>query len=178
VIDPREEGAKRALGRAMSRKRGPVHMVIRVVLGVLVVAGCAIDATAPDPSSPAEPGAKADTPPFEPEPIVLLEGPLVEGYAFDLIRARVEVGDLVVDVGYRGGCIEHRFELYWNGSTEDGVPPRVRLGLVHATHGDPCDGYAEQTVRFALRSLGGPPLSLAIVGAAGLYFVEWEAPPE
>ena len=58
--------------------------------------------------------------------------------------------DLVVDLGYSGGCAEHAFELCWDGALAESEPPQAWLSLGHNANDDECDGWVTEARRFDL----------------------------
>ena len=79
---------------------------------------------------------------------------------FDIDGAVIEGDQLVIDVGYSGGCAEHEF-IACHGDfinqpqdeTPDIEPMRVRLSLGHNGHGDSCEAYLQEHIRIDLTSL-------------------------
>ncbi len=59
---------------------------------------------------------------------------------------------LHVQVAYAGGCKEHDFELYWDGTFEETRIPRVNLNLVHDTT-DTCEAYIIKDLQFDLSEM-------------------------
>jgi len=76
----------------------------------------------------------------------------------------VEGNQLVVGVRYGGGCEEHDFALYWNGSVFESHPPQVDLFLMHDDHGDACEGLVGKTLRFDVARLAPGELRVWVDG--------------
>jgi hypothetical protein len=67
--------------------------------------------------------------------------------------ARVEGDDLVVDVGYSGGCRTHEFTLVSQPSPIMSPLPAVELTLIHDANEDLCEAYLREELRFDLTPL-------------------------
>jgi hypothetical protein len=66
----------------------------------------------------------------------------------------VDGAELVVEVGYSGGCETHDFELCWpDGSFLESYPVQVALQIWHDDHDDPCDAWLYDELRFDLAPL-------------------------
>jgi hypothetical protein len=69
------------------------------------------------------------------------------------LDGRIESDCLVLDLRYSGGCATHAFQLHWDGSVMESMPPQVRLHLSHQDGGDHCERMVQQTLRFDLSTL-------------------------
>ncbi len=85
-----------------------------------------------------------------------------------LSSATLEGTTLVLSVSYGGGCEEHEFGLYWDGSFLESHPMQVNLKLVHNGHGDVCEAIKRKTLRFDLSSLASPDPLIVNLGGAGV----------
>jgi hypothetical protein len=65
----------------------------------------------------------------------------------------VAVNTLTIEVGYSGGCEEHSIDLYTDKLLLESDPPQINLWLSHNAHGDMCEAYISQSLRFDLTSL-------------------------
>ena len=91
----------------------------------------------------------------------------------------LEGDEVVVSVGYGGGCAEHTFEMCWNGAWLRTSPPQAPLVLGHDSGDDMCEAYLSEDLRFdasvviddALLSGGEDPVdfNFAIEGYMALY---------
>ncbi|MEC8194654.1 MAG: hypothetical protein VX127_18100 [Myxococcota bacterium] len=61
---------------------------------------------------------------------------------------RFDGTDLLLDVRYSGGCVDHEYDLCWNSSFGEGVFPEAHLKLGHRSFEDMCDAIIETTIRF------------------------------
>jgi hypothetical protein len=136
---------------------------------VLGITGAGNDAsafwTAPPQDAEADPTAT---------PIQRVDRLPANGDAFDVRADRIVDGVLEVEVGYRGGCEPHTFELFWNGRILESLPPQAFLRLVHDANDDACEIYVTETLRFDLRTLGRPPLALNVAGGNLIISPLWE----
>ena len=84
-------------------------------------------------------------------------------------RLRAVEGDsLILDVSYSGGCSPHDFYLLGDCGWQASANPQMEAILVHDGHGDTCEAYLTQTLRFdlsPLRNCGGLSDSLLITFA-------------
>lgn len=73
----------------------------------------------------------------------------------DYKHARLEGQELVLDIGYGGGCKGlNMFKLCYGGvDTRDAEVPRVVVLLLHDTYGESCERDDDTTLRFSLRTL-------------------------
>ncbi len=60
---------------------------------------------------------------------------------------------LEVDVAYGGGCEEHIFDLFWDGSFLESFPVQAQLQLTHGGEPDFCEAFIMETLRFDLSVL-------------------------
>jgi hypothetical protein len=93
--------------------------------------------------------------------------PSVE-HAFDRLAVRLDGPVLEVDVGYRGGCGTHTFDLFYDGNLYRVYPPQASVVLAHDANGDDCDAYSRETVRFDVGELGRP-LRIKVYGGGESY---------
>ena len=85
----------------------------------------------------------------------------------------VEGSNLVVDVGYSGGCGEHQWSLCWDEafSTEemDGEElKQVELTLLHQTN-DTCEMFKTDDLSFSLDLLGMQPHKIVMGELSVVY---------
>jgi hypothetical protein len=80
---------------------------------------------------------------------------------WDLLAARVEGDQLLVEVGYSGCHDQHPFALFMSGAFMESDPPRARITLVHPID-ELCEAYWTEETCFDLG-----PIRRAYVGAYG-----------
>ena len=105
---------------------------------------------------------------------VLNGGDVCEGSGTLTIDNAAIVGDeLVVDVGYGGGCQEHFIDLCWNGIVEESLPPQTGIDLSHTGVPDPCEAWIMEQRKISLL-----PIKEALVGEASvvLHLTGWADP--
>jgi len=74
-----------------------------------------------------------------------------DGDAFTIDLVSLDGDDLVVEVGYSGGCQEHDFELCWPDQVfMESYPVQAQLELWHDDHDDACDAWLYEELRFDL----------------------------
>lgn len=89
-------------------------------------------------------------------PVVVLDGPPVEGYPADLVvlgGATLDPPYLVLETRYGGGCGRHDLDVVVLPAWRESYPVQVDLDLAHEDHDDPCDALVDRTVRFDLTPL-------------------------
>ena len=69
------------------------------------------------------------------------------------VIAGVDSYQLRVLVEYSGGCEEHSFSAYWDGSFVKTNPPRARIILVHDDNGDVCRMLVTEELHIDLSDL-------------------------
>lgn len=85
--------------------------------------------------------------------------------AVEIEDARVEGSELVIDVAYGGGCEEHEFALFWDGSVFETFPLQVDLELYHDANNDFCESFRFETLRFDISALAlGEPVNINLSG--------------
>jgi hypothetical protein len=86
-----------------------------------------------------------------------------DGDAFTVDSVAVEGDELVVALGYSGGCEAHDFTLCWPDQTfMESHPVQVALELFHDAHHDTCEAWFMEDRRFSLL-----PLRAAYAAAYG-----------
>src|SRR5688500_17191859 len=129
-------------------------------LHVIVLVGCLADGAvdADDPTSSPVLLGKADAPSL----LMQVERIPAGGKAYVLDEARLVGTDLEVDVTYIGGCLENRFDLYWDGEVT-GPPASAELHLIRTASGTECDGIRHKTLVFDVAALGASaPLVISL----------------
>lgn len=94
---------------------------------------------------------------------------LGEGDMFVIDAAKIVGDDLVLDVGYGGGCKDHEFTLCFNAIVLD--TNIIELGVHHDAHGDACEAFIteQRTLDLTpLQQLGSSPIEIALIGWNGL----------
>ena len=77
-----------------------------------------------------------------------------DGDSFTVDSVAVEGDELVVSLGYSGGCEAHDFTLCWPDQTfMESHPVQVSLELFHDAHHDTCEAWITEERRFSLMPL-------------------------
>ena len=84
---------------------------------------------------------------------------------FEILAARFESDQLVVEVRYGGGCQRHDFRVLWSGAIRRSNPPQADFLLTHDGHADPCRALLSETLRIDMLDL--PPLVLTLRDGLG-----------
>lgn len=71
----------------------------------------------------------------------------------DIDSAKIAGDELLVDVGYSGGCAEHEITACWDGSFLESNPVQARLVLEHDANGDMCEAYLQETLTIDLTDM-------------------------
>ena len=66
------------------------------------------------------------------------------------IVAGVDGATLLVSLVYDGGCEEHGFEAWWDGSYDKSLPPRAGVLIFHDAGGDACRALVNKTIQIAV----------------------------
>lgn len=74
---------------------------------------------------------------------------------FGIHRAKVEGDILQLGVEYGGGCKNHIFQVYWDGSYREADPESVALHLHHNANNDPCEAIVREKLKIDLSPLKG-----------------------
>ena len=73
----------------------------------------------------------------------------IDDFGFEGSDALSISGDILsIAVGYGGGCQEHDFALYWNGSVVKTNPAQIDFYLIHDANGDMCEAALSETLQF------------------------------
>ncbi len=82
------------------------------------------------------------------------------GDPFQVHRVKRTGNELLVEVGFSGGCAEHDFELIWDETIDtSNQRPSVKFALMHNANGDMCEAYLQKTLRFDLKKRTNKSLS-------------------
>lgn len=149
----------------------------------LALAGCAAPQTiGPTLSPPTQTSVPqiATRQMTEPRPVLLYDEWPSEDFPNDaaqITSASVEDDLLTIKVGYSGGCQPHTFELHAFTAFLLSKPPQGVLHLSHDAHGDACEAYLQESLKFDLTPLekerndpGEHPLLLNLYGPLGGSF--------
>ena len=119
-----------------------------------LVASCALVGCASVEEDRAEPGGggKADGD-FALIPLTVGACADAPAAAYDLHDAKITGNQLVVNVGYSGGCKPHTFQACWDGRFAETAPVQASLRLFHDAHGDACEALKSSTVEIDLTNL-------------------------
>ncbi len=89
----------------------------------------------------------------------------------DIFAAQVVGDELVVEVGYGGGCETHDFTLCFDSIVPD--TEVTNLAIDHDAHGDACEAYLMEMRKFDLTPLqqaGPSPFEFVLLGLEGASF--------
>ena len=67
----------------------------------------------------------------------------VESTSVQILKSKIEGNQLLLKIGYSGGCAEHTFEFVGSEMISKSLPPIRNVLLVHNTD-DSCRGYIER----------------------------------
>jgi len=74
-----------------------------------------------------------------------------DGDAYSIDGVALDGAELVVSVGYSGGCEDHDFVLCWpDQAFMESYPVQVALEVSHDAHGDACEAWIREELRFDL----------------------------
>ncbi len=79
--------------------------------------------------------------------------PANPGHVFDIQHATMSWDNLLITVGYTGGCATHCFRLIWSGTVPQTDPGDVYLLMTHHNNGDDCGAYTTEDLNFNLLNL-------------------------
>jgi hypothetical protein len=94
--------------------------------------------------------------------VIIIEDP------FSFNRDSIEIDDfkineiyinadlLTLNVSYGGGCKEHTFQLYATRGIYKSNPPQADVFLSHNGHGDFCEAYISENIKFDLSPMHAP----------------------
>jgi hypothetical protein len=86
----------------------------------------------------------------------------------DLVSAQIVGDELQVEVGYGGGCETHEFVLCLDSLDPNGE--FANLAIDHDAHGDACEAFIMETLKFDLtpvQQAGPSPFEFFLLGLAG-----------
>lgn len=138
------------------------HLLLGSLLGLALLTQSACSgARTPDASNVSSPAPVADASTCQP----LQKGKPAASNPLASLAGRIEADCLVLDLRYSGGCAAHAFQLHWDGSVMESMPPQVHLQLSHQDGGDHCQRMVQETLRFdlaTLKSFAGQGLEIGI----------------
>ena len=76
--------------------------------------------------------------------------------AFQIGDLSIDGDTLIIGVSYSGGCEAHEWQICWDGTTQDIVPPEVSLHIGHNNNGDSCEAIRTETIEFDISPLQVP----------------------
>lgn len=86
---------------------------------------------------------------------------------FDMVKTSIEGNILTIEVSYSGGCNEHEFKLYFDGSYKKSLPPKADFMLTHDNKGDACRSIVDKTLKFDISKaqyVGGKEMMVTVEG--------------
>ena len=85
--------------------------------------------------------------------IVAVIGDLsVESKNFQILKSKIEGNNLILKIGYSGGCSTHEFEFIGSAMISKSLPPIRSVKLIHRTD-DTCREYIERQLVVDLKEL-------------------------
>jgi len=66
----------------------------------------------------------------------------------NIVEAKIEGNELVLKVGYSGGCQEHTFDLVGSSFISKSLPPIRNFKLIHNSNGDKCKMMVSKEIKF------------------------------
>lgn len=78
------------------------------------------------------------------------------GDPYYLNKVEMFANCLYIHTSYGGGCEKDDFELRWNGTLAESMPPQALLTLWHNDFDDPCDAIEDTVMMFDLSALKMP----------------------
>jgi len=91
----------------------------------------------------------------------------------DIIKTTIEGNILTIVVSYSGGCNEHEFQLYFDGSYKKSLPPKANFILTHDNKGDACRSIVEKTLKFDISKsqyVGGKEMMVSVEGSEEMKY--------
>ena len=92
----------------------------------------------------------------------------------DILKTSIEGNILTIEVSYSGGCNEHEFQLYFDGTYMKSLPPKVNFILTHDDKGDVCRSMVEKKLNFDISKaqyVGGKEMMVSVEGFEGIKYV-------
>jgi hypothetical protein len=92
----------------------------------------------------------------------------------DILKTSIEGNILTIEVSYSGGCNEHVFKLYFDGSYMKSLPPKVNFILTHFNNGDVCRSIVEKTLKFDISKaqyVGGKEMMVTVEGSEEMKYL-------
>lgn len=75
------------------------------------------------------------------------------GDYFNLLDFKIRNDTAFVLVSYWGGCLEHYYDLVWEGKVLNTIPSSTRFALIHDSNTDFCIDRLSDTLAFGLSDL-------------------------
>ena len=73
--------------------------------------------------------------------------------SFSISKVIINKDQLLIEVEYGGGCEDHEFTFYWDGTFLKGNPQSVELMVIHDANNDSCEAQITETLKVDLSSI-------------------------
>jgi len=124
------------------------HLILFVLLSASVAPACS------RVGAPADEQDAGPLPPFGSDELIhCVDLPYQPNGQYDIESVELDGDDLVIEVGYGGGCVEHEWMLCFPGIILASLPGRIPLALLHEDNGDTCEADFHETLRFDVSPL-------------------------
>lgn len=85
--------------------------------------------------------------------IIDTSGSFDKGDAYQIKSASLEQDSLILTITHGGGCKDHDYTLYSNGSLMKSLPPKMNLMLHHNGNEDYCRALIQKRLAFDLSAI-------------------------
>ena len=76
-----------------------------------------------------------------------------DDFSFQVYDSFLDGDILTLRVAYSGGCSQHGFGLYWDGTFLETGIPSANIQLLHNSNGDLCEAYIMEDLQFDISKL-------------------------
>ncbi|MCF8373276.1 MAG: hypothetical protein K9H64_16775 [Bacteroidales bacterium] len=94
---------------------------------------------------------------------IIMEPEVIQGFRHDKQNLSYSITDatladtiLTIELNYSGGCVDHSFDIIFNGMYKKSLPRQADLFLLHNNKGDTCTENKSIILRYNLSSIIGP----------------------
>merc|ERR1739848_778301 len=89
--------------------------------------------------------------------------------SIDILSVVIKENNLLIKIGYAGGCENHSFSLIGNKYISKSLPPIRRIMLKHEANNDQCKAYKTEELKinieeFAYKKVSGSQIILKLDG--------------